>query len=330
MTPALKRIALAFPSDWSHRRDYVLPSEARGELGPYYIGWDSRAGVFGEDWDGAAHDRQGVLCDAPGYHPIRIAQYALHLHRAILRDDDADARARFFAQASWLRDAQGRRGEVEGVYLFNFPWMKYGAGTGWCSAMAQGEAISVLLRAERLAPGLGFGDAAVKAAQPFKRDIAQGGVVWADGADAFFEEVANEHAAHILNGCIFAFWGLWELHRARQQPWEADLLDRVSRTLVRWLPRYDTGWWSRYSLLRTASGHPHVATLKYHAFHLAQLRVLARMLDEPSFARTADRWEAYIDDRGSRRRVIVATAVSLYDRARAYDTVAGGARADVA
>jgi hypothetical protein len=330
MMPALRRLALGFPIDWSHRRAYGFPSSSSGDLGTYYVEWDPREGIFGEDWDKARRDENGVICDGPGYHAIRISQYALHLYGRWSREADAQAREGFLQHAVWLRDAQQRCGEIEGMYCFGFPWTKYGAGSGWRSAMAQGEAISVLLRAAQLAPGSGFDSAAARAAEPFKRAIEHGGVVWRDDRNAFFEEVANEHAAHILNGCIFAFWGLWELHCRRNEPWEATLLERVSTTLQKWLPVYDTGWWSRYSLLRAASGRPHVATLKYHAFHIAQLRVLGAMLNESRFVTVADRWENYIDDPRSRRRVVFDAAVSLYDRARAFDTIARGARAEVA
>jgi len=330
MMPVLRRLALGFPTDWSHRRPYDLPSADFPTPGPYYVEWDPREGVFGEDWNSALRDQDGVLYDRFGYHAIRICQYALHLYSAWLRTGNEEVREAFFNQAGWLRDKQQRRKDVDGLYLFSFPWPKYGAGPGWCSAMAQGEAISVLLRAEHLRPGAGFGDAAARAAEPFKRTIERGGVVWTGERGVFFEEVANEHAAHILNGCIFAFWGLWELHQARRELWETRLLERATDTILRWLPLYDTGWWSRYSLQRTASGRPHVATLKYHAFHVAQLRVLASMLREPRFSNVADRWEGYIDDKRSRKRLIMDAAVSLYDRARSYDTIARGARADIA
>lgn len=326
----LKRIGLGFPTSWSHRRAYNLPCSTAGGAAPYYVEWEPHGGLFGEDWDTTPLDARGVLCDRIGYHPIRIAQYALHLHGRSCTGGDSSLRERFLAQARWLRDNQRRRGRIGGLYVFGFPWQKYGAGEGWHSAMAQGEAVSVLLRAEHVMPGGGFGDAASAAALPFKYRIEDGGVVWSHGEDAFFEEVANEYAAHILNGCIFAFWGLWELQRERPEPWHEEVLGRVSDTIVRWLPRYDTGWWSRYSLLRSAAGRPHVATLKYHAFHIAQLRVLAVMLGEPRVSEVAERWAGYVESADSRRRVLVDAAVSLYDRARSQDTVGGGARADVA
>ncbi len=329
MTPTLRRIALGFPTDWSHRRPYNLPSGAGG-LGPYYVEWDPGHGVFGEDWERGRRDADGVLRDAVGYHPIRIAQFSLHLNASLGREGGTQLRDRFIAQARWLRDNQCRRGEVDGLYAFGFPWTKYGVDAGWTSAMAQGEAISVLLRAERVHAGQGFGDAACRAAEPFKATIEVGGVVWKNGSVAFLEEVAAPHSAHILNGCIFALWGLWELHAERGQAWEERLIACVRDTILHWLPLYDTGWWSRYSLMRTPSGRPHVATLKYHAFHIAQLRVLAAMFDEPRFARTADQWEGYIDDGGARRRLLLDAALSLYSRARTEDTVDGGSRADVA
>ncbi|HEV7180657.1 MAG TPA: D-glucuronyl C5-epimerase family protein, partial [Candidatus Baltobacteraceae bacterium] len=191
---------------------------------------------------------------------------------------------------------------------------------------AQGEAISVLLRADHLAPGNGYGIAAARAALPFRRDVAHGGVVWRAGRDVFFEEIANEHAPHVLNGCIFALWGLWELWNRDREPWQRDLIEQCVETLVAWLPAFDTGWWTLYSLLRTPSGRPHLATLKYHQFHIAQTRVLARMFDRPAFSAAADRWASYVERSGSRARLTAATLGSLPDRVLRRDTVAGGAR----
>jgi heparosan-N-sulfate-glucuronate 5-epimerase len=330
MNAVLRRLSIGFSSDWSHRRRYDVPVFASSELPAYYICWDPGSGTYGESWIGAHHDGDGVLCDSPGsgYFPIRIAQYALSLHRSWCVDRDLDARSRFLLQARWLRDSQQQQGEVAGLYRCGFAWKKYDAGAGWCSAMAQGEAISVLLRAARMEPDSGFEDAAERAAEPFKYPIEKGGVTWSDGTETFFEEVANEHAAHILNGCIYAFWGLWEYEKSSGAPWAAALLERAAQTLLRWLPRYDTGWWSRYSLMLSAGGHPHVATLKYHAFHIAQLRVLSEMLKERQFGTVADRWESYIDDPASRRKLLFHNAVSIWDRALRRDTVGGGASCD--
>ncbi len=324
----LRRFALGFPvTSWSHRRGYSLESVATPGKGPYYVQWDPGSGVYGEDWTGAPRDRNGVLLSGGNlgqYHPIRIAQFALHRFQIWNVTRDPQARADVLAQADWLRDKQQLSG-VRGIYKFEFPWRKYGAFGEWSSAMAQGEAISVLLRAHTLEPYSGYDEGASRAALPFRRDIREGGVVWKDGDDVFFEEIANEHAPHVLNGCIFALWGLWELWKTTGDSWQGSLVERCVDTLERRLPAYDTGWWTLYSLMRSASGIPHVATLKYHQFHVAQMHVLARMFGRAAFEDAAKRWTQYANQRTCRSRLVAATMRSLPDRFLGRDTVVGGA-----
>ena len=323
---AFRRLALGFPLTWSHRRGYSIDGLARAGEGPYFIEWDPGNGVYGEDWVDAPFDENGVLLSGASrfYHPIRIAQFALHRFSVWHSTGDASARRDFLSQADWLRDHQGD-GDDAGLYRFEFPWLKYGAVAGWTSAMGQGEAISVLLRADTLEPSKGYGRAAERAGLPFLKDIADGGVVWRSGKDVFFEEIANEHASHVLNGCIFALWGLWELWKRTGDPQLEPIVAAGADTLRRWLPQYDTGWWTRYSLLLSADGQPHIATLKYHQFHIAQMLVLARMFDEPSFEEAAHRWASYIEKPGSRARVIGAALRSVPERFLRRDTIAGGA-----
>jgi hypothetical protein len=323
----LRRIALGFPvSSWSHQRAWCVESLAEPGARRYFVEWNPDGSVYGEDFDEAPKDAKQVLLSGPQghYHPIRIAQFGLHRFGLWSKNRDLAARADFLAQADWLRDGQ-RDDVAPGLYVFDFPWSKYGAPAGWSSAMAQGEAISVLLRAHRIEPNAGYGDAAVKAAQPFTSAIDRGGVVWESGNDIFFEEIANRHSPHVLNGCIFALWGLWELSRVNPEPWMQARIDRCVATLRAWLPRFDSGWWSLYSLMKSASGRPHLATLKYHQFHIAQLRVLAKMFDEPAFSQTADRWNVYANERGSRSRLVSTTLRSLPERLSGRDTVLGGA-----
>ncbi|HTU83312.1 MAG TPA: D-glucuronyl C5-epimerase family protein [Candidatus Acidoferrales bacterium] len=323
---ALRRLALGFPVAWSHRRAFHFDEREAPATGRYFVEWDPGHGVYGEDWDGGPFDGEGVLLSgsARRYHPIRIAQFALHRFGVWLDSGDPAARRDFLAQARWLRDAQ--RPDT-GLYHFEFPWSKYGAGAGWTSAMAQGEAISVLLRADTLEPSNGWSAAAIGAARPFAREIGHGGVVWRGGDDVFLEEIANQHAPHVLNGCIFALWGIWELQARTGDAGLAGVVASTVATLLRWLPRFDTGWWSLYSLMADAGGQPHVATLKYHEFHIAQLSVLAKMFGERAFEDVAQRWRSYEERHECRRRVIGSSLRSLPGRFFGRDTVAGGARA---
>ncbi|HEY2555417.1 MAG TPA: D-glucuronyl C5-epimerase family protein, partial [Candidatus Cybelea sp.] len=173
----LRRIALGFPiSSWAHQRAWCVDSLTEPGARRYFVEWNPDSSVYGEDFDGAPKDaRQVLLSGAQAhYHPIRIAQFALHRFGVWSKGRDPGARADFLAQADWLRDNQ-RSDVAPGLYIFDFPWSKYGAPAGWSSAMAQGEAISVLLRAHRIEPNAGYGDAAVRAAQPFAASIDRGG-----------------------------------------------------------------------------------------------------------------------------------------------------------
>ncbi|MBV8726838.1 MAG: hypothetical protein JO233_03555 [Candidatus Eremiobacteraeota bacterium] len=317
-----RSLALSFPFRWTDRRTYRLPA-SDGPLGAYYIGWRSDTSAWGEDWSVSPFDSNGVLLTLRGnaYHPIRIAQFALQAHAKWIQMRAERSLRAFIAQADWLRDNQQRCGAVDGCYAFGFPWLRYGARAGWISAMAQGEAISVLLRADEMVPRAGYLEAAMRAAMPFRSDVKNGGVVSRTSmGDLFFEEVAVEKPPHILNGHIFALWGLWELHRLTQEEWLRTLVTEAVKTLCRRLPLYDSGYWSYYNLLSYDGFRP-VATLKYHAFHIAQLRVLAAMCNERSFGGVADRWEAYQKDHVSRLRTLANTLGALGRRAAHRDRI---------
>jgi len=307
----LESLLRAFPLGWDAKREYRQPSNT---VGPYYIEWDPGAGPYGERWHRAGRDDTGVLLtgSAKAYHPIRIAQFGLHSHaRWCLSRANTD-RVAYLAQARWLAGNVRESNGVAGCLLFDFPWPKYGARVGWISAMAQGEAISLLLRAAEAEEDGTYVDAALEVAQPFRSDVADGGVVFRSGyGDTFFEEVAVLPASHILNGHIFAMWGVLELAAVKPEPWLTELANAALNTLRRRLELFDAGYWSYYNLLGTQSGFRSVALLKYHAIHIAQLRVTAALSGDEYFSMIADRWQGYAASRICRRRVLANTAAGL-------------------
>jgi len=321
----LNSILRAFPLDWSPKRGYRLP---QSRLGPYHIEWDAGNGPYGEHWTDAMRDPAGVLLTgtARAYHPIRIAQFGLHSHaRWWISRDEADRRA-YLAQARWLADNARERNGVSGCLIFDFPWPKYGAAAGWISAMAQGEAISLLLRAAEAEGDDSYYEAARNVANPFHFSVEEGGVVFLSRAgDTFLEEVAVKPASHILNGHIFSLWGLLEIASLRPEKWIEQVASEALSTLRRRLNLYDAGYWSYYSLLGSPSGFRNVALLKYHAFHIAQLRVTAALTGDQYFADTARRWQEYADSVACRRRVLANTVAGLVPGLLKRDHMGSGA-----
>ncbi len=304
----------ALPLGWGLERPFATPHPSATEPGPYFVDWFPGDEVWGEGWSGAPFDARGTILTpaGAGYHPVRIAQYGLHRHAAWLRDRSPASRAAFLAQAEWLRDNQVTSRGVRGTYPYAFAHPPYGALPGWLSAMAQGEAASLLLRAHAAEPGAGFGAAARAALEPMAVDVADGGVRrrTRDG-DTFFEEYATDRPSYVLNGFIYALFGLWEADRYDPGAGVRPLLDAGMGTLRRRLGLYELGYWSRYDLVTPAAGPPKPASLGYHALHVAQLRALTAMTGDAHFATTAEKWRAYQESPVCCARQVASTAAAL-------------------
>jgi heparosan-N-sulfate-glucuronate 5-epimerase len=290
----LRSIALVFPLFWNVSRRVNLPP-APGTIGPYYIEWTG-SGTLGEDWTGTPFDDDGVILSRDGAHylPVRIAQYGLQQHNEWLRTRGDACKQRFLRQAIWFRDHQRINNGVAGCYVYDVAEPDYLAQPPWISALAQSEAISLLMRAEETQPGAGFLEAARRAAEPFRFDLAHGGVVWRAASGAiFFEEYPVAMAPHVFNGNMYALIGLIELSWRFCEPWIAEAIAAGIASLKLFLPRFDAGFWTFYSGVTSEHGFRRVCTLKYHAFHIALLRVLASLTGEAELGAAADRFMRY-------------------------------------
>jgi heparosan-N-sulfate-glucuronate 5-epimerase len=258
---------------WPSVRPYRLFDGRAEELGPYYVS-------FGRD------RRSGLR------HPIAILQFGLEQHTRWKRLGDRRARELFLATAEWAVAQQRVSFGVRGSYESPFPSKRYGCA-GFRSARAQGEAISLLLRAYQETGGLVFLERAIDASVPLTVDVREGGVLWRSGDDVIFEGVAGV-PGHILCGWICALWALFELSRTVNLDHIADLHRRSLSTLEKYLPSYDSGTWSYDNLLATTPVcFRRVATVQRHLLHVAQLDVLVSMNKSELFAVVAERWRRY-------------------------------------
>lgn len=209
------------------------------------------------------------------------------------------------AEASWLgvvEDAAewiARNLEPTGglAYLFDMPHT-YPLRAPWYSAMAQGEVVSLLVRSSEALQRPKHLDAAVTAAGPLLEPSS--GLISETPEGPVLEEYPTEPPAHVLNGWIFALWGLYDLAAASPPGGpSADVghaaayeFDRGVTTLAARLSLYETSFgWSRYDLYPHRI--PHVASPFYQRLHVAQLRAMAILRpDVEEFSSQADRWEA--------------------------------------
>jgi hypothetical protein len=256
-------------------------------------------------------DRNGVLWvwypppDYLSYNPVAISQAAIAFfdrwHSAKETPAQAEQdRKSFFNQVNWLMANQ----QPDGLWLFRFRWgfMQ----PPWWSAMAQGQAISALLRAYWVTGADAYLFASRKALATFDRPTSQRGVtslvtVESRRLSVYQEYLPGLYHDNVLNGWIFALAGLYEYAIYTGDPMALYDLVAADRGLpaVRYLlPWYDTGKWSYYALDSfTASTRGPKASQGYHALHISQLRWLHSITGDPLMRAYADRFQWYWDHR---------------------------------
>jgi heparosan-N-sulfate-glucuronate 5-epimerase len=244
---------------------------------------------------------------------IPVAQMALGFWELLLEGEDV--RGRFLERADWLmsRARSCPRGDGLAWYT-DHPLPKYGLAEAWPSAMGQGEAMSVLLRAHDLTGAPAYLEAARAAYEPLRFDIAEGGVTRRIDGRLVLEEYPTERPCAILNGWIFALFGVYELG-ANAHPPALELFAESVAGLLALLPRYDVGWWSRYSLYD--HGRADLAKPFYQRLHPVLLDGLARVHADSRLGAMARRWEAQLTARGLARNVADKLAFRLGRELRA-------------
>jgi hypothetical protein len=289
-------------------------------LGSYYMSFRRKALYAGP------FDAQGIpVLDYRGtigrqYNPIAIAQYALgnyNLHdcqkkwTASVRcvgtstqgRDELGAvhapeqrelgRRRFLQAAGWLldnleRNAQGRR-----VWNHHFDWeYRTPLKAPWYSALAQGQGLSVLVRAHRATGDEAYMAAARMVFDTFLHSTEQGGVACRDeSGNLWFEEAIVSPPTHILNGFIWAAWGIHDYWLHTQERQALDLFNAATATLRNALGRFDCGYWSLYE--QSGTRLPMLASPFYHRLHITQLQVMYALTQDPFFLEHAGRWSKY-------------------------------------
>jgi heparosan-N-sulfate-glucuronate 5-epimerase len=287
-----------------HETPAENPNATAGELGEYYMLFAEKADYAG------AYDSDGIpILDYHGrigrqYNPIAIAQYGLGNYNLFRRIGDLARRKKFFLTADWLCPHLERNPQGLAVWNHHFDWeYRDTLRAPWYSALAQGQGISVLVRAYRESGEARYLEAAKRALAGFFHPTDSGGVAFTDDhGDLWFEEYIVSPPTHILNGFIWAAWGVYDYFLATNDRSAHELFSRAVQTLLHNLERYDLGFWSLYE--QSGTRLPMVASPFYHQLHIVQLRVMHRLTGEDGFLRVADRWESYSRSHSKRTRAL--------------------------
>jgi len=224
---------------------------------------------------------------------------------------DAGAGDAFVREAKELRDL-AERADLGLLWRYDVDVPKYGCRAPWHSCMAQGQAASVLVRAWLTTGDDSWAADACAAVQPLLRDTGIG-VVRETSSGPVLEECPSEPPSSILNGWIFALWGLWDVAVALRDRDASGGFARGVEVLTKHLHNYDLGWWSRYSVY---PGQPDLATPFYHRVHISQVDVMYRLTGREVFAETRARWRSYDRPRARARAITTKVGPAFSDVCR--------------
>jgi heparosan-N-sulfate-glucuronate 5-epimerase len=277
-----------------------------GELREYYMPFTAKADYPGQ-YDNAGipllnyHGKLGLQ-----YNPIAIAQYGLGNYNLFCRTGDSQRRIKFLTVADWLVTHLEKNGSGMWVWNHHFDWeYRTRLKAPWYSALAQGQGISVLVRAHHDVGDTRYLDAAQRAFEPFLKTVDNGGVAYLDNSSqTWFEEYIVFPPTHILNGFIWASWGVYDYFLATGESVAKKLFDQAIETLAANLHSYDAGFWSLYE--QSGTRLKMLASPFYHHLHIVQLQILYQLTDQGIFRQYAMRWDAY------RKSSLKQTAALLY------------------
>ena len=211
------------------------------------------------------------------YFPIEIFQYGLGAYDLYLLDSDKKMLIKVKAAADWAVDNQKDDGSWV-TFTYENPEHPF-------SSMAQGEGVSLLIRAY-----LGLQDekyiyAAKKAVKFMILPHEQGGTTKYQGDDVFFYECTEDPL--ILNGWIFSLWGIMDYCKFFNDSEAKTILNKTLSTLERKLPDFDIGYWSMYE------DGMRICSPFYHKLHIAQLNVMYELTGTEIYKVYADKFEKY-------------------------------------
>jgi heparosan-N-sulfate-glucuronate 5-epimerase len=270
----------------SAKRLRLLPGRQvdRSRLRGYYIDFHPKTlsdGAWPPEW----------LQEGYGY--VKLAQVALGHFERYVSTGDADALHFADSAAAFFVTTQQPRGSAdEGGWYHQFPYAhRAQLRPPWLSAMAQGQAASLLLRVYLETGREELAHSALLAMRPFDRPVERGGVTSVIGSSLFAEEYPTTPASHVLNGAVFALWGVRDVAETLHDASVRLLHDDLLSGLVSTLPRFDLGTWSRYDLYPKPPVN--IASSFYHRLHISQLQALALLYGDSAFTKAEGRFVSY-------------------------------------
>jgi heparosan-N-sulfate-glucuronate 5-epimerase len=284
----LIRAGLGIPDYW-HPHLEIQRDFLSGTIGRYPIAMDTKAdypGRLGKDGVPLVfYSEQAV----GGVSPVSVVLYGIGSHDVFMRTHEERYRKQMTTCVlSWLENHCASLGDGIGwPSLVDLP--AFGLKAPWFSAIVQGLALSLFVRACQLEEDARWLRLARQTWLGFRVPVQKGGFCREIDAGIVFEEYPSSQLDCVFNGMCHALVGLWEAWQSGVVGEAEEDFNRGVAALRSCLPRFDVDRWSLYSL-NPCLGKPLLASPYYHRANGLLAQVISLMAGASEFAVYGQRW----------------------------------------
>tara|TARA_Y100001970_G_scaffold279324_1_gene386445 strand:- start:1480 stop:2454 length:975 start_codon:yes stop_codon:yes gene_type:complete len=279
-------------SDYNESKEYYMKFEYKA----YYDGHFDKSGIPILDYHGEIGQQ---------YNPIAIAQYGLGNYNLFLKTNKEAFIKKFLNVADYMTNSLELNNYGIHVWNHHFDFeYRDTLKSPWYSGLAQGLGLSVLIRAFLETDNEKYLEAHRMAWVSMTKEIDDGGVIYIDEQGQYWiEEYIVQPPTSILNGFIWAIWGVLDTWRFLKLQDSKTLLENCYATLANNLHQYDNGYWSMYD--KPNLNRDNLASPFYHKLHIIQLQILANITKNSIYAEYANKWQGYqLSDYNKYRAII--------------------------
>ncbi|MDG2451161.1 MAG: D-glucuronyl C5-epimerase family protein [Saprospiraceae bacterium] len=236
------------------------------------------------------------------YYPISIGQYGLAIYHDWLEKGEEKDKLQFIKIAEWFKTSSMQDTTIGTYWLTDIPKPEFNVYKPWKSAFTQSRGISIGLRAFQMTNDLDYYNMAKGALKPFLIDITNGGVSTGLKNDIIYEEYVASAPTRILDGAIFALFGIYDMIRVSKKLNDRDtssvsteIFNKGVEGLLHWLPKFDTGNWVYYNRCEI-EGYPanDPCTIGYLKLVIAQLNILYHITQNEALKEYVHKFESYL------------------------------------
>jgi heparosan-N-sulfate-glucuronate 5-epimerase len=223
-------------------------------------------------------------------NPVTTVAQANEFYDLYKSKNNESAKTFFLNNVNWLVNNAVDKGNYA-LLQYNFPIPHYNMQSAWYSAMANGQALQVLIKAHEITNDLRYLIAAKSLLNAFFIEVKYGGITYKDSpTDWWYEEYASSSKSatnpRVLNGMLFTVIAIYDYYNYTNDPDAKLLFEKGVNSIKNDLSKFNNNGYSYYDLVGNPAG-------KYHQTHVILTKKLYDLTGLAIFKEYSEFWKNY-------------------------------------